>query len=69
MLDGGFEKWKSSGYPIQVKSNSLSYAKYRRRVNTRILTTAKEIECLLENKNLVIVDARTKREFIGSDVS
>ena len=32
------------------------------------MTTAQEIECSLKNKNLVIVDARTKREFIGSDV-
>lgn len=68
MLYGGFEKWKSSGYPVEIKSNSLSYSKFRGKINTKVLATAQEIERLLKNKNLVILDARTKEEFRGSDV-
>jgi thiosulfate/3-mercaptopyruvate sulfurtransferase len=68
MLDGGFEKWKSNRYPIEVKSNSLSISKFRGKVNTNILATAEEIEHSLGNKNLVIVDARSMGEFNGSEV-
>lgn len=68
MLDGGFEKWKRNDHPIEVKSNPLRYSKFRGKVNTKILATAKEIVHSLGNKNLVIVDARSKAEFDGSDV-
>ena len=37
-------------------------------VNTKILSTAGEIKHSLGNKGLVIVDARSKSEFDGSDV-
>ena len=68
MLDGGFEKWKSSGFPIEIKSNSLNFSKFDGKVNSEILTTAREIKYSLRNKNLVIVDARSKAEFEGFDV-
>jgi thiosulfate/3-mercaptopyruvate sulfurtransferase len=67
MLNGGFEKWKSNGYPIEIKSNPLSHSKFRGKTNTKILATAEEIERSLENKNLVIIDARSKDEYIGSE--
>lgn len=68
MLEGGFEKWKSKGYPIEIKSNPLNKSKFRGKVNTKLLATAQEIERSLGNKNLVIVDARSAEEFDGSDV-
>ena len=68
MLNGGFEKWKRNGYPIEVKTNPLTHMKFRGKVNTKILATAKEIVSSLGNKNLVIIDARSKSEFDGSDV-
>jgi thiosulfate/3-mercaptopyruvate sulfurtransferase len=67
MLDGGFQGWKRNGHPIEVKSNSSSYSKFRGIVNTKILATAEEIMHSLGKKNLVIVDARSKAEFDGSD--
>ena len=68
MLDGGFEKWKSDGYPIEIKTNPLTHSKFRGTPNTKILATAEEIERSLDDKKQFIVDARTKREFDGSDV-
>ena len=32
MLDGGFEKWKKSSYPIEIKSNPLSHSEFRGKV-------------------------------------
>jgi thiosulfate/3-mercaptopyruvate sulfurtransferase len=68
MLDGGFQKWKSNSYPIEVKSNPLTHRTFKGKINNKILTTAKEIGDSLGNKNYVIVDARSKEEFDGSEV-
>jgi thiosulfate/3-mercaptopyruvate sulfurtransferase len=68
MLDGGFEKWKNSGHPIEIKSNPLGYSKFSGKINTEILATAGEVKRSLENKNLAIIDARSKEEFSGFDV-
>jgi thiosulfate/3-mercaptopyruvate sulfurtransferase len=68
MLDGGFEKWRRDEYPVELKSNPLKYHKFRGKVDNSILATANEIERSLENKNLAIVDARSKEEYNGSDV-
>jgi thiosulfate/3-mercaptopyruvate sulfurtransferase len=68
MLDGGFQEWKRNDHPIELKSNPLTYSKFRGKINTKILATADEILRSLGKKNLVIVDARSKAEFDGSDV-
>ena len=68
MLDGGFEKWKKEGYRIEVKTNPLKYAEFKGRINYKVLATAKEIKGSLNNKNVSIVDARSSKEYDGSDV-
>lgn len=68
MLDGGFQEWKSRGHPIEIKSNPLNKSKFKGDPNTKILATAGEIKHSLKNKNLVVVDTRSKTEFNGSDV-
>lgn len=68
MLDGGFKGWKKSGHPTEIKSNSSSYSKFRGKIDKKILATADEIVRSLGKKNLVILDARSKAEFDGSDV-
>ena len=39
MLDGGFEKWKKEGYPIEVKSNPLKCTEFKGESNNKILAT------------------------------
>ena len=68
MLDGGFEKWKREGYRIEVKTNPSKYSEFKGRINYKVLATAKETKGLLNNKNVSIVDARSSKEFNGSDV-
>jgi thiosulfate/3-mercaptopyruvate sulfurtransferase len=68
ILDGGFEKWKKEGYRIEVKTNPLKYTEFKGRINYKVLATAKEIKGSLNNKNVSIVDARSSKEFDGSDV-
>ena len=68
MLNGGFEKWKKSGYPIEVKSNPLIHSKLRSKVDNNIISTADEVKKSLNKKNTVLLDARSKEEYNGSDV-
>ena len=68
MLDGGFEKWKKDGYPIEVKTNPLKYAEFKGRINYKVLATAKEIKGSLNDKKVSIIDARSSKEFNGLDV-
>ena len=68
ILDGGFEKWKKMGYDIESKSNPLKHSKFKGRINSKVLATAKEIKRALNKKNVSIVDARSTKEYDGSDV-
>jgi thiosulfate/3-mercaptopyruvate sulfurtransferase len=68
MLNGGFAKWKKEGYPIEAKSNPLKYSPFKGRVDTKVLATAKEVKRSLNNKKVSIVDARSSKEFSGSEV-
>ena len=68
MLDGGFEEWKTEGYPIEIKSNPLKYSKFTGKVNFKILATAKEIGRSLKKKKVVLLDARSVSEYVGTDV-
>jgi len=68
MLDGGFEKWKKHRYPIEVKSNPLRNVRFIGRPNFKVIANANEVRRSLRNKNVKIVDARSKREFNGLDV-
>jgi thiosulfate/3-mercaptopyruvate sulfurtransferase len=68
MLDGGFEEWKSGGYPIEFKSNPLIYSEFKGKIDKNIISTAGEVKKSLKNKMTVILDARSKAEFKGLDV-
>jgi thiosulfate/3-mercaptopyruvate sulfurtransferase len=68
MLDGGFEKWKKGRYPIEVKSNPLRNIRFMGKPNFKVIADANEVRRSLSNKNVVIVDARSRQEYDGSEV-
>ncbi len=68
MLDGGFKKWKKERYPIEVKSNPLRNVRFIGKSNSKVIAVANEVMKSLSNNNVKIVDARSKKEFDGSDV-
>lgn len=68
MLDGGFEKWKREKLPVEVKSNQLRNVRFIGKPNFKVIANANEVRRALSNKNVKIVDARSKGEFNGSDV-
>jgi thiosulfate/3-mercaptopyruvate sulfurtransferase len=68
MLDGGFEKWKREGYPVEIKSNQLSHVRFAGKPNSKIMADAEEVRMSINNKNVVIVDARSREEYNGFEV-
>jgi len=68
MLNGGFEKWKRNGYPIEVKSNHLRHVRFLEKPNPRILANVNEVRGSINNRNVVIVDARSREEYSGTEV-
>jgi thiosulfate/3-mercaptopyruvate sulfurtransferase len=68
MLDGGFECWKKEGHPIEIKSNPLLHSNFKGKIDKNIMSTAGEVKRSLKNKEVVILDVRSKEEFNGSDV-
>jgi thiosulfate/3-mercaptopyruvate sulfurtransferase len=68
MLDGGFEKWKREGYPVEVKSNQLRHVLFMGKPNSKIIADAQEVRRSINKKNVVIVDARSREEYDGSEV-
>ena len=68
MLNGGFEKWKKEGYSIEVKTNPLKSSRFRGKPNSKILADVNEVRQSLDNKNVIIVDARSREEYDGTEV-
>ncbi len=68
MLDGGFEKWKREGYPVEVKSNALKNSRFKGKINSTILADANEVKKAINKKNVVILDSRSREEYDGSEV-
>jgi thiosulfate/3-mercaptopyruvate sulfurtransferase len=68
MLDGGFEKWKNENYPIETKSNPLNHSRFKSSVHTNIIADATEVKKSIYRKGVVIVDARSREEYYGSDI-
>jgi len=68
MLDGGFEKWKREKLPVEVKSNQLRNIRFIGKPNSKVIADTNEVNRSLSNKNVVIVDARSRQEYDGSEV-
>jgi thiosulfate/3-mercaptopyruvate sulfurtransferase len=65
LLDGGLDKWKKEGHPVETKTNPFVKTNYRGRPNPKVLATADEIEKSIGEKGTALLDARTKAEFDG----
>ncbi|TLX78076.1 MAG: sulfurtransferase [Thaumarchaeota archaeon] len=64
MLDGGINKWKSLGLPLEIKTNGFKPAKFSGKINKGVFAG---FEYIRKNLNKVkLVDARAEGEFKGT---
>ena len=68
MLDGGFQKWKSENLPVEVKSNQLTTVRFVGKPNSKVIADGDQVKKSIGNKNVKIVDARSKEEYSGTEV-
>src|SRR5438093_10038126 len=68
MLDGGFEKWKREKLPVEVKSNQLRNVRFKGKPNSKVIADTNEVNRSISNKDVIIVDARSREEYVGSEV-
>jgi thiosulfate/3-mercaptopyruvate sulfurtransferase len=68
LLDGGFDKWKKEGHPVETNTNAYVKSNFRGKPNPRVLATVSEIERSIGKKGTMLLDARTKEEFKGIHV-
>jgi thiosulfate/3-mercaptopyruvate sulfurtransferase len=68
MLDGGFQEWKDKNLPVEVRSNQLKNARFVGKPNSKIIANAIQVKKSIGNKNVKIVDARSKKEYSGTEV-
>ncbi len=68
LLDGGFDKWKKEGHPVETKTNPFVRTNFRGKPDPTVLATASEIEGSIRKKGIMLLDARTKEEFQGIHV-
>jgi len=68
MLDGGFEKWKREKLPVEVKSNQLRNKRFKGKPNSKVIADTNEVKRSISNKDVTIVDARSREEYVGSEV-
>jgi thiosulfate/3-mercaptopyruvate sulfurtransferase len=65
VLDGGFNRWREEGRPLNAQPPRLEAAKFETRMQTNAWVDGAHIERNLVNKQDVILDARAQPRFAG----
>jgi thiosulfate/3-mercaptopyruvate sulfurtransferase len=60
LLDGGLDKWKKEGHPVETKTNPFVKTNYKGKPNPKVLATAHEIEKSIGKKETTLLNARTR---------
>lgn len=71
LLDGGIDGWKAKGYsteidPPKIEKTIFKLPKETKRVRT-MLCTLSDVKAALKKPDKVILDARSKKEFLGEE--
>jgi len=66
ILDGGLNEWRSKGYRIEYNANrARPLHNYDYNINKDVLADYKYVLARLDDKNTVIIDARSRQEYNG----
>ncbi len=71
LLDGGIDGWKAKGYPTEIVPPKMEKAMFSlsREVKTvqTMLCTLPDVKSALKNPQKVVLDVRSKKEYIGEE--
>ena len=67
ILDGGFENWLKSDYPVETKTNPFIHSENVFRINNKVLADAEYIKNIIEQKtnDVFVIDCRSEMEYDG----
>ena len=70
LLDGGFDAWTKAGKPVETAVAKREPAVFKAQPKKSAFATSEELLTLANgtNKNIQLVDCRTKEEFAGYDI-
>jgi thiosulfate/3-mercaptopyruvate sulfurtransferase len=68
MLDGGFQAWKAAGAPITSEAMPPKPAVFKVTERYDVLATADDVLHSLNQKQVAILDTRSKGEYLGTHV-
>ena len=72
LLDGGIDGWKSKGFPLEMVSHNLQKTQFKLKGETKVrkplLCTLPEVKSALKKPDKVVLDVRTKKEYIGEEI-
>lgn len=68
MLDGGIKAWQAAGYPLSTDAAVPKAASFNMGERPEVLATADDVLGSLNQKDAVILDTRSKGEYLGTHV-
>jgi thiosulfate/3-mercaptopyruvate sulfurtransferase len=67
LLNGGWKKWKKEGRSVTTETPQVARESFKVELHPEKLATKEEILKNLDNPQLVILDARSPKEYTGED--
>jgi thiosulfate/3-mercaptopyruvate sulfurtransferase len=72
ILDGGLDGWKDRDYPTEMLSPKIEKTLFRlpkeERFRKSLLCALPEVRSALEDRNKVVLDVRSQKEYLGEDL-
>ncbi len=72
LLDGGIDVWKAKGYPLKVTPTKVEKTRFKLQRETKgrepLLCTLPEVKSALKKPDKVVLDVRTKKEYVGEEI-
>lgn len=72
LLDGGIDGWKARGHPLEVIPAQLEKTRFKLQGETEgrkpLLCTLPEVKSALKRPGKVVLDVRTKKEYVGEEI-
>ena len=67
MLEGGFQAWRSKGYPVEKTQRNLPPSRFEIHPNPKVLATMDLVNTLSRSKPTNVLDVRSSGEYDGSE--
>ena len=68
LLDGGMQAWKAAGFPVTTETKPPKAASFKINERRDVLATADDVLQALNNKEISILDTRSRGEYLGTQI-